>query len=116
MVKLVLTPGPGDERAPVLTLRDGVEGGITWGDLGYRGQQRVEEGAEEAERLVLTRAGAAEQKCLLTQVRPAIETSLSQLCYQFLDRVFSRSWPGLWNTVQLKVLPYNLRQAGVLSA
>jgi Transposase DDE domain len=32
MVKLVRTPGPGDERAPVLTLRDGVEGAMTWGD------------------------------------------------------------------------------------
>ena len=100
----------------MLTLRDGVEGGITWGDLGDRGPQRVEEGAAEAGRLVLTRAGAAEQKCLRTQVRPASETSLSQLWYQFLDRVFSRSWRGLWNTVPLKLLPYNLRPAGVLSA
>jgi hypothetical protein len=65
---------------------------------------------------VLTRAGAAEQKGLLTQVRPAIETSLSPLWYPFLDRVFPRSWRGLWNTVPLKVLPSNLRQAGVLSA
>jgi hypothetical protein len=29
--------------------------------------------------------------------------------------VFSRSWRGLWNTVQLKVLHYHLCQAGVLS-
>jgi len=32
-----------------------------------------------------------------------------------VDRVFARSWRGLWNTIQLKVLPYNLRHAGVLS-
>jgi hypothetical protein len=30
--------------------------------------------------------------------------------------VFSRSWEGLWNTLQLKVLYYNLRHAGILSA
>jgi hypothetical protein len=113
---LVLTPGNWDDRAPVLALLDGVEGGITLGDLGYRGQQRAEEWAEEAEMLVLTRADAPEKKRLLAPVRQAIETSFSQLWHQFLDRVFSRSWRGLWNTIQRKVLHYNLRHAGILSA
>jgi IS5 family transposase len=115
IVNLVLTPGNWDDRAPVLTLLDGVDGGITLGDLGYRGQQRAEEWAAEADMLVLTRADAPEQKFLLAQVRQAIETSFSQLWYKFVDRVFSRSWRGLWNTIQLKVLHYNLRHAGVLS-
>jgi hypothetical protein len=65
--------------------------------------------------LALTRADAPEQKYLLAQVRPALETSFSQLWYQFLDRVFSRSWPGFWNTVQGNVIPYHLCPAGVLS-
>jgi Transposase DDE domain len=116
MVNLLLTPGNGDDRAPVWALRDGVEGGITLGDLGYRGKLRVEEWAEEADRLVLTRADAPEQKHLLAPVRQAIETSFSQRRYQFLDRVFARSWRGLWNTVPRKVLYSNLRQAGLLSA
>jgi Transposase DDE domain len=101
---LVLTPGNWDDRAPVLTLLEGVDGGITLGDLGYRGQQRAEEWAEEAGMLLLTRADAPEKKCLLAPVRQAMETTLSQLWYRFLDRVFSRSWRGLWNTVQRKVL------------
>ena len=116
IVNLVLTPGNGDDRTPVLTLREGVDGGITLGDLGYRGKQRAGEWAEEAEMFVLTRAEAPEKKCLLAQVRQAMETSLSQLWYKFIDRVFSRSWRGLWNTVQLKVIHYNLRHAGLLSA
>jgi hypothetical protein len=29
--------------------------------------------------------------------------------------VFSRSWLGLWNTIQLKVIHYNLCHAGLLS-
>jgi IS5 family transposase len=116
IVNLVLTPGNWDDRAPVLTLLEGVDGGITLGDLGYRGRQRAAEWAEEADMLVLTRADAPEKKCLLAQVRQAIETTLSQLWYRFLDRVFSRSWRGLWNTIQLKVIYYNLRHAGVLSA
>jgi hypothetical protein len=114
IVNLLLTPGNWDDRAPVLALLEGVNGGVTLGDLGYRGQQRAEEWAEEAEMLVLTRADAPEKKYLLAQVRQAIETTLSQLWYQFLDRVFSRSWRGLWNTIQLKVIYYNLRHAGIL--
>jgi IS5 family transposase len=115
IVNLILTPGNWDDRAPVLTLLEGVEGGVTLGDLGYRGQQRAEEWAEETGMLVLTRADAPERKYLLAQVRQAIETSFSQLWYKFVDRVFSRSWRGLWNTLQLKVIYYNLCQVGVLS-
>jgi transposase len=116
IVNLILTPGHWDDRVPVLALLDGVAGGVTLGDLGYRGKQRAEEWAEEADMLVLTRADAPEHKFLLAQVRQAVETSFSQLWYKFVDRVFSRSWRGLGNTIQLKVLHYNLRQAGVLPA
>ena len=41
-------------------------------------------------------------------------------CASLGDRVFSRSWHGLWNTIKLKMLRYNLMlhynlcQAGVL--
>jgi hypothetical protein len=115
IVNVVLTPGNWDDRAPALTLLQAVNGGVTLGDLGYRGQQRAAEWAEEAEMLVFTRADAPEKKGLLAQVRQAIETSFSQLWYKFLDRVFSRSWRGLWNTIQLKLIHYNLCQAGVLS-
>ena len=101
--------------SPVPALLESVEGGVTWGDLGYRGRQRAEEWAEEAGMLVLTRADAPEQKYLLAQVRQAIETSFSQLWYKFVDRVFSRSWRGLWSTVQLKIIHYNLCHAGLLS-
>jgi hypothetical protein len=115
IVNLVLTPGNWDDRTPALALLEGVEGGVTLGDLGYRGQARAVEWAEEAGMLVLTRADAPEKKHLLAQVRQGIETSFSQLWHRFLDRVFSRSWLGLWNTVQLKVIHYNLCHAGVLS-
>jgi Transposase DDE domain len=115
IVNVVLTPGHGDDRAPALTLLQAVHGGVTLGDLGDRGPQRAAEWAAEAEMLVFTRADAPEKKGLLAQVRQAIETSFSQWWYQFLDRVFSRSWRGLWNTIQLKLIHYNLCQAGVLS-
>jgi len=71
--------------------------------------------AEEAEMLLLTRADAPQHKFLLSQVRQAVETTFSQLWYRFIDRIFSRSWQGLWNTIKLKVIYYNLCHAGATS-
>src|SRR3954466_8829878 len=82
IVNLVLTPGHWDDRAPALALLEGVEGGVTLGDLGYRGKQRAAEWAAEAGMLVLTRADAPEKKHLLAQVRQGIETSFSQLWHR----------------------------------
>jgi len=48
-------------------------------------------------------------------IRQQIETTFSQLWLKFIDRVFFRSWLGLWNTLQLKVLFYNLCHAHVIS-
>jgi hypothetical protein len=72
--------------------------------------------AEEAEMLLMTRDRAPAQKFLLSQVRQGIETTFSPLWWKFLDRVFSRSWQGLWNTIHLKVLFYNLLHAAIVSA
>src|SRR6266540_4206716 len=91
------------------------DGGITIGDLGYRGKKFQDLLIEEAEMLMLTRADATDRKKLLSQIRQQIETTFSQLWFKFIDRVFSRSWLGLWNTLQLKVLFYNLCHANVIS-
>jgi hypothetical protein len=114
-LNIVLTPGSVDDRDPLLALCEASDGGVTLGDLGYRGTPAADLLAEEAEVLLITRADAPAHKFLLSQVRQAIETSFSQLWHQFIDRVFSRSWNGLWNTIKLKVLFYNIRHAGVVS-
>jgi len=113
-LNIVLTPACCDDRDPLLALAEETDGGILLGDLGYRGQP-AQLMAAEAELLLITRRDAPTHKFLLAQVRQAIETSFSQLWHQFIDRVFSRSWNGLWNTVKLKVLFYNIRHAGVVS-
>jgi len=113
-LNIVLTPASVDDRDPLLALCEQSAGGVVLGDLGYRGQP-ARSLAEEAELLLITRADAPQRKFLLSQVRQAIETSFSQLWQQFIDRVFSRSWNGLWNTIKLKVLFYNIRHAGVVS-
>jgi transposase len=115
VVNLILTPANLDDRVPAPALLMATDGGITIGDLGYRGKEFQDLLIEEAEMLMLTRADATERKKLLSQIRQQIETTFSQLWFKFIDRVFSRSWLGLWNTLQLKVLFYNLCHAGVVS-
>jgi transposase len=116
VLNVVLTPGNYDDRIPALDLVQAVDGGITLGDLGYRGPECATALAEEAQMLLITRDQAPAHRFLLSQVRQQVETTFSQLWRKFVDRVFSRSWTGLWNTLQLKVLYYNLCHAGVLSA
>ncbi len=116
IMNIVMTPAASDDRDPVLCLAEGTDGGICIGDLGYRGAPAAGLLSDEAELLLITRDDAPEHKFLLSQVRQGIETSFSQLWHQFVDRIFSRSWNGLWNTVQIKVLFYNLRHAGIVSA
>ncbi len=115
VMNLVLTPGNWDDREPALALVETVDGGITLGDLGYRGPECRGRLAEEAEMLLITRDQAPTHKFTLSHVRQGIETTFSQLWWKFVDRVFSRSWHGLWNTIQLKVLYYNLVHAGLVS-
>jgi hypothetical protein len=115
VLKIILTPGNWDDRDPALALGQTVDGGVTLGDLGYRGPECATTLAEDAEMLLSTRARAPEHKFVLSQVRQGIETTFSQLWWKFVDRVFSRSWQGLWNTIQLKVLFHNLGHAGVLT-
>ena len=116
VMNLILTPANWDDREPALCLLEGVDGGITIADLGYSGPDCAEVLAEEAEMLLMTRADAPERKFLLSQVRQGVETMFSQWWHKFIDRVFSRSWNGLWNTLKLKVLHYNLVHAGILSS
>src|SRR5437867_9321384 len=116
VLNLSLTHGNRDDRAPALTLLQHVDGGVLVGDLGYRGAEFAAGVAEEAEVLLITRDQVPTHKFLLSQVRQGIETTFSQLWWKFVDRVFSRSWYGLWNTLQLKVLYYNLVHAGIVSA
>jgi transposase len=115
VMNIILTPANWDDRDPALALHEGADGGITLADLGYRGPACAES-LEEAEILLLTRDDAPERKFLLSQVRQGVETMFSQWWHRFIDRVFSRSWHGLWNTLKLKVLHYNLVHAGVVSA
>lgn len=115
----VLTPGNWNEAEVALALAWGVDGGVALADRGYGGEPVRERLAEEAELLLITPADApkeSERRALISSLRERIETTFSQLCNCFLDRVRSRSWNGLWNTLKLKLLHFNLRYAAILPA
>ena len=111
----ILTPANCDDRDPALALLLLVDGGTVLADLGYRGKEIAQLLADEAEMLIITRADVPENRELISTVRQKIETTFSQLWNKFIDRIFSRSWLGLWNTIKLKLLYYNLCHAGILS-
>lgn len=64
----------------------------------------------ELELLLLTPGSAhtRAQRGLLSRLRERVETSFSQLWSRFVERVYSRSWAGLWSTIKLKLLHLNL--------
>jgi len=113
----VLTPGNWDDHELALGLV--TEGGAVLADMGYTGEELATSPMEEAEVLLLTVADGGARRsprcALLSSVRERVETSFSQLWNRFIDRVYSRSWSGLWNMVKLKMLHYNLVHAGILS-
>jgi len=119
ILSALLTPANTDDRDPALALCWATEGGAVLADLGYRGDEFQAGLSEEADVLLLTPAdGGARRsprRLLLSSVRERVETTLSQLWSRFVDRVFSRSWAGLWTTIKLKLLHYNLVHAGMLS-
>lgn len=115
ILSAVLTPGNWNERDVATALGLSVQGGVVLADLGYRSKNLAPELAEEAQLLMLTPADAqGERRRLISTVRERVETTLSQLWNRFVDRVLSRSWNGLWNTIKLKMLHLNLCYAGTI--
>jgi hypothetical protein len=122
-----LTAGNVDDREVAAALAEGVDGGLLLADYGYKDEKELEPLLfEEFGVSLLTpfQAGkiSRDAKCLVSSVRERIETCFSGLWSRFVDRVYSRSFHGLWkmrsicpgNTVKIKMLHYNLCKAGVL--
>jgi transposase len=117
IIGAVLTNGNVEDRAGARLLLGYLEeGSLCLGDLGYRGDNFQTEMFEDEGVLVLTRRNmpSAELKKLHSQIRNRIETTFSQLWRRFTDRVYSRSWRGLWNTLLLKMLDCKLCQTNIL--
>lgn len=119
ILSTILTPGNWADRDPAPALSYSVAGGVGLADLAYQGEALFQQLATEADLLLVTPAAAAQnspQRALISSVRERIETAFSQLWSRFVDRIFSRSWEGLWSTLKLKLLHYNLSLAGLIPA
>lgn len=112
----LLTPANTNERDVAGALSWAVDGGMMLCDGGYRSAPLARLLAEEADLLLITPQESGERRALISSLRERVETTFSQLWNRFIDRIFSRSWHGLWNTIKLKMLHYNLCQSGLLSA
>jgi hypothetical protein len=108
-----LTPANWHDKDVALALAQAVEGGTVIADRIYLSRGLADTLAEEDGLLLLTPKNCTEQyRPLISSLRERIETTFSQLCDRFVDRVRSRSFHGLWNTIKLKILHLNLCLAG----
>jgi len=117
IIAAVMTNGNVDDREGARLLAGYLEEkSLCLGDLGYRGSDFQLEMFEEEGVLILTRRDMPSEqlKRLHSKIRSRVETTFSQLWARFTDRVYSRSWLGLWNTLLLKMLECKLCQANIL--
>ena len=115
-VGAILTPANVDDRDAAPALAGATEGGLCLADGGYRGEEVQDLLIEEADLLLLTTSEVGDKRALVCSLRERVETSFSQLWSRFVDRVFSRSWNGLWTTIKLKLLHLNLCLNGIIEA
>jgi IS5 family transposase len=117
IVGAFLTPANWDDREVVVALCEGLAGeSILLADLGYRDAKELEPLLWQQYGVLLVTPGHApkEQRALVSSVRERIETLFSGLWQRFVDRVYSRSFDGLWSAIKVKMLHYNLGKAGIL--
>jgi len=91
------------------------QGGVLLADRAYSTKELATQLQEQnTVTLVTPKNCGKEQKPLVCTVRARIETTFSQLWNRFVDRIYSRSFHGLWNTIKLKMLHFNLCKIGVI--
>ena len=117
VITTMLLPGNRDDREAAKALAMSTGGGVLLGDQGYSGEDTFDWLYEEAQTLrVMPSDEGKEGLSAVSQVRQRVESSFSGLWRRFVDRVYSRSWHGLWTSLLLRTLHFNLEQAGIVSS
>jgi hypothetical protein len=112
----MLLPGNWDDRRAVRALALSTGGGVLLGDQGYSGEETFDWLYDEAQALRVMPSDEDEPGLsTISQVRQRIESSFSSLWRRFADRVYSRSWRGLWTSLLLKILDFNMERAGIIA-
>jgi transposase len=117
ILSAILTPANWQDQTAALALALSVNGGVALADQGYQGRELAQRLRQEAQLLLLTPQMAGERnarRAVLSGLRQQVETSFSGLWTRFIDRVYARSWDGLWCAIKLKLLHFNLCQVGLL--
>ena len=117
VVGALLTPGNLLDADAAPALAGAVEGGLALADRAYSKAELRALLLDETDLLVLTPADASgHAQALISSLRERVETTFSQLWSRFVDRVYSRSWEGLWSTIKLKLLHLNLCLAKIITS
>jgi len=112
----MLLPGNWDDRRAVQALALSIGGGVLLGDQGYSGEETFDWLYDKAQTLRVMPSDEGEPELsAVSQARQRIESSFSSLWRRFTDRVYSRSWRGLWTTLLLKILDFNMERAGIIT-
>lgn len=117
IIGAILSNGNVDDRDGARMLAQVLEeGSLCVADLGYRGDDFQTELFEMEGVLFLTRADIKDEelKKVHSRIRSRIETTFGELWSRFTDRIYSRSWLGLWSTLLLKMFECKLCQTNIL--
>jgi hypothetical protein len=119
VITAMLLPGNRSDQIPAPALARSTSGGVLLTDEGYRGKDLFEWLYEEAQVLRVMPSddpsGQGQQPSAVSRWRQQVESSFSSLWRRFSNRVFARSWHGLWTSLLLKILHFNLERAGIVS-
>jgi len=116
VITAMLLPGNRSDQVAARALARSTSGGVLLADEGYQGSDLFDWLYEEAQMLrVMPSDGPAEDYSAISRARQQAESSFSGLWRRFSKRVYARSWHGLWTSLLLKVLHFNLERAGIVS-
>lgn len=119
ILAVMLTPANISDLDPdvLVSLCSHLNGGLLLGDPGYWSRAMRVYLKQETGMGLLPAPEVADKarRHFLHRIRKRVETTLSQLWRALLDRVFARSFVGLWNSLLLKILFHNLKVAHILA-
>ena len=116
VITAMLLPGNRSDQVAARALARSTSGGVFLADEGYRGDDLFDWLYDQAQTLrVMPSDDPSEGHSAVSQARQQAESSFSGLLRRFSDRVYARSWHGLWTSLLLKVLHFNLERAGIVS-
>jgi hypothetical protein len=119
VITAMLLPGNRSDQVAAPALAQSIGGGVLLGDEGYRGEELFNWLYEKADTLRVMpsddSSGTRGRPSAVSRARQQGESSFSGLWRRFIGRVYARSWHGLWTSLLLKILHFNLEQAGIVS-